>query len=256
MKLKILLVPVLIVLIIIMAIWVVFPSLQDLNNKKVDLEKATFKLSDIQNKNDKADILSQSLNSNTDKLNTVLTYIPNQEKEEEIISNLNSLASSSGLSVFSMTVAPVEKTEEIVAVDASATGAPVDGTGVMPVEAAKPVISNFKVNLGVAGSYENIKNFLGKVASLRRFNIVAGLKISKNTTVKSEEQASSNNLQANVSFNFNYIVKNNSVMNIDDSVFSGSGFDMSVVDNIQSKMNTIVNGLTVGAIGMTNPFIK
>jgi len=256
MKLKILLAPILIVLIIIMAVWFVIPGFQDLNNKKADLEKANAKLADIQNKNSKADRLMQSLDSNNDKLNTLLTYIPNQEKEEEIISNLNSLASAAGLSVFSMSIAPVEIAANVPAVDASTAGVPADGGEAMSAEAAKPTISNFKVSLGVAGSYENIKSLIIKIASLRRFNNIAGLEISKDTSAKGAGQTSSNDLQANMSLNFNYIARNNSVINIDDTVFSGDGFDMSVVDDIQSKMNTIVNGLTVGATGVANPFVK
>jgi hypothetical protein len=263
MKLKIFLIPVLIILIVIIAIWVIYPKFQDLNNKQATLKVANAKLADILDKNNKADILGQSLIGNTDKRNTLLTYIPDQEKEEEIISNLNSLANAGSLFVFGMSVAPVEVVPDVSVEDTSGLAAPTDNGMIVPVAAAKPLTSNFKVSLGVTGTYENIKELLKKIVSLRRFNSVVGLVISKDETkastdekIKAEDQASNNNLRASISLSFNYIAKDNSVVNIENSVFSEGSFDMSVVDDIKNKMNTVMNGLTVGAIGLANPFVK
>lgn len=261
MKLKILLIPVLIILIIIMAIWVVYPGFQDLSSKQATLKEANAKLAGIQDKNKKADILGQALIGNADKRNTLLTYIPDQEKEEEIISNLNSLANAGSLAVFGMSVAPVEVIAGVPAEDASAIAVPADGGAAMPVAAVKPLPSNFKVNLEVTGTYENIRELSKKITSLRRFNNIAGLEIlkdetTKNEATKAEDQSSSNNLRATISLSFNYLAKDNSIVNIDNSVFSEGSFDMSVVDDIKNKMNTVMNSLSMGAIGVANPFVK
>lgn len=239
-----------------MAIWVVYPGFQDLSSKQETLKGANAKLAGIQDKNKKADILGQALIGNADKRNTLLTYIPDQEKEEEIISNLNSLANAGSLTVFGMSVTPVEVIADIPATDTLAMTVPADGGAAAPAAAVKPVVSNFKVNLGVTGTYENIKDLSKKITSLRRFNNIAGLIISKDETLKAEEQSTSNNLRASISLNFNYLAKDNSIVNIDNSVFSEGSFDMSIVDEIKNKMNTVMNSLSTGAIGVANPFVK
>jgi len=120
-----------------------------------------------------------------------------------------------------------------------------------------PVVKNFVVELGVTGNYAKIKDLLGKIAALQRFNSIASLKINKvqNSDPKADDSAS-DNLQADVSLNFNYMAKSDAVVNLDNAIFSSNNFDMSVVDNIKSTMTTVVNGLTVGPQGVTNPFVK
>jgi Tfp pilus assembly protein PilO len=256
MKLKILLVPMLIVIIVILAIWVIYPSVKNMNSNKADLAKAEAKLADIQNKNNQADILAQTLTSNKDKRDTLFVYIPDQKKEEEIISNLNSLAINAGLAVLSVAVSKPEENGTALPNDELATknSDNIGETGTAEDVVIAPV--DFKVTIGVVGGYENIRDLLKKVASLRRFNSLTGLKISKDNSKSGDDQAANNSLTAEIGLTFNYLVENESVANVDDTAFSTGSFNMSVIDDIKNQMNTIVNGLTVGAKGVTNPFVR
>ena len=247
MKLKVLLAPVLIVLIVVMAIWYVYPAFQDLMSKKESLNSEQNKLSDIQEKNNTAAALLQTLNGETDRRNTLTSYIPEQRKEEEMISALNALSGAEGLSVYKIAVL-----DTAVATAPNAAGAD-NAAGTAP---AKPMVNNFIINLGVAGNYGKIKDLLIKIASLPRFNSIATLKITKVLDPTGADNSGSDNLQADISLNFNYMSKGDAVVNFDNAIFSSGKFDLAVVDDIKSKMSTVVNGLTVDAHGVPNPFVK
>lgn len=269
MKLKILAAPILIVLIVIMAIWVISPAYRDFRAKKAELGKAQTKLTAIQEKNNRAAQLGQSLATKTDQKRALLRYIPEQQKEEDVIANLNALAGAAGLSVYNISIGSLEK-KESTAADANAQSngnfllPPVIDTtdlGDMAVAPAKPETRNFKVTLGVAGSYGKIKDLLGKIAALQRFNSIASLKITKAQAQSGAEGAEadngiSDNLQADISLNFNFIDKSDAIVNLNNEIFAGVNFDMTVVDNIKSQMTTVVNSLTAGDSGVQNPFVK
>ena len=252
MKLKVLVAPVLIVIIVVLAVWYVYPAFQEMQGKTANLTTEQNKLADIQEKNSKAEALGQVLKGDTVRHDTLLSYIPEQESEEDMISTLNSLAGGEGLSVFKISISAVT-----VPAAPAADAATTDAAGNPVVAPSVPVVKNFVVELGVTGNYAKIKDLLGKIAALQRFNSIASLKINKvqNSDPKADDSAS-DNLQADVSLNFNYMAKSDAVVNLDNAIFSSNNFDMSVVDNIKSTMTTVVNGLTVGPQGVTNPFVK
>ncbi|MFA6974158.1 MAG: hypothetical protein WC238_05500 [Parcubacteria group bacterium] len=268
MKIKILAAPVLIVLIVIMAIWVISPAYRDFRAKKAELEKAQTKLTAIQEKNSRAAQLGQSLATKTDQKTALLRYIPEQQKEEDVIANLNALAGTAGLSVYNISIGNVEKRNAAADTAAQPSGnfllPPVIETadlGDMVVAPAKPEARNFKVTLGVAGSYGKIKDLLGKIAALQRFNSIASLKIAKAQAQSvaegtSADSGTSDNLQADISLNFNFIDKSDAIVNLDNEIFAGVNFDMTVIDNIKSQMTTVVNSLTAVTSGVQNPFVK
>ena len=255
MKLKILVAPVLIVLIVVMAVWVVYPAFQDLQSNKASLGIQQANLKDIQEKNSKAEALAQSLNGSTEQRDILLGYIPEQKNEEEMINEINNLSSSEGLTVYKITVTDLVAPVVAAPVDASGSVA-ADSSVSKAVAPAMPTANNFTVDFGVAGNYAKIKELLGKIAALRRFNSISSLKITKSQDAKVADDSTVDNLQADINVNFNYMVKGNSVANLDNSIFSSGSFDMSVVENIKDTMSTVVDGLTVDAHFAPNPFVK
>lgn len=266
MKLKILAAPILIISIVIMSIWVVYPAFQDLQTKKSEMNAAQVKLTEIQKKNSLATQLGQTLVAKSEQKDSLLRYIPEQQKEEEVISNLNALAGTIGLSVYNISIGGLDKKEPAV-ID---TTAQPSGNFLVPITSdaaagnavpvpAKPEASTFKVALGVTGNYAKIKDLLSKIAALQRFNSISELKISRAQSATSGgavDNGTNDSLQADISLNFNFINKSDAIVNLNNEIFTSGNFDMAVVDGIKNQMTTVINGLTAGASGVQNPFVK
>lgn len=242
MKLKILIAPLLIILIIVMAIWVVAPAYRGLMAQKEELAAAKQKLADIQEKNAQAAKLKQELAGNTGQAEMLLKYIPGDAQEEIIIENLNSLAQGEGLAIFNLSVA-----DNALKNSASAVSSVVN---VSQEEEAPAVLSadSISVSVGFAGPYEKIRSFLGKLASLKRGNNITSLKIAA-----AAETAGS--LQANMVLKFSYFAGGNSAISANSSIFSKGSFDTAVIEQIKSKLNAEIVPVSIGETGKTNPFL-
>ncbi|HHE45916.1 MAG TPA: hypothetical protein ENL05_01010, partial [Candidatus Moranbacteria bacterium] len=96
MKGKILIVPVIIVIIIALSVWLVYPAYSNGNNgvkeKYNQLRKEQEKLSNAQNKGANIQKLFGKLNSLSGQKDILYKFVPENAKEEEIIDNLNFLA--------------------------------------------------------------------------------------------------------------------------------------------------------------------
>jgi Tfp pilus assembly protein PilO len=242
MKIKILIVPVLLVLIIVAAIWYVMPAWQTLGVEKGQLDSANAQLANMQARNAKAGLLVETLNNSKEQKNVLFKYLPQQSQEEDLISTLNSLAAGSGLKIGDISI----KTE-------SAAPAPVltpeQQAGTQEITAPAPTAKTFTVDVAIAGDYGKIKDFLAKIVSLERYSSVSGLEIS-------QDQTSGGNLKADMTLAFNYLEKSDATISADNKIFVSGKFDMSVIDMISNKAKTAVNSLTVDASGTDNPFVK
>ena len=236
-KVKILIFPFSIVFIIWLAIWSIVPTwneIQKTKTQKTGLEK---KLSTLGSKNTKVNELMNAINSNTEDRDLVYTYVPNGVKEEEIIDNLNFLASKDNLFVYNLSVPLLNKYNSQVA-NPKATN-------------ASTIV---EVNFGVIGNYDNIKGFLGKVAALKRYNNVRSLKIENEKSQTTGNQSSS--LKASGIFTFNYLLDNEAGFNYEDPIFSENGrINMNIANDIREKTSTEVIELQIGTQGKSNPFI-
>lgn len=241
MKLKLLFAPLLVLLIIVMAIWVVAPAYQELQVQKDELATAQQKLTDIQEKNALAAKLRQELAGNAEQEGLLLKYIPREAQEEIIIENLNSLALEEGLLVNNISVTGnTGKSIPVVVVS--------DGMDAQAV----PVLSENKISLntGVIGPYEKIKSFIGKLAALKRYNNISSLKISP-----AASGTSANKLQADMMINFAYFSDNNAAVNVNSSIFSKGSFDKTVIEQIKNRLNKDVVPVNIGETGKANPFL-
>jgi len=242
MKLKLLIAPLLVLLIIVMAIWVVVPAYQELQTKKGELADAQTKLADIQGKNALAAKLKQALADNPAQKEILLGYLPEKAQEEVIIENLSSLAQGEGL-----TVADLSLSDNSQKNNPSAAPVVVDAS---LGEVAPPVlaVNLTSTTIGFAGPYEKIKSFLGKLAAFKRDNNVISLKIAPAATA-------AGNLQADMSLNLAYFAGGSSAINPNSSIFSNGSFDTTVTDQIKNKLNTEIVPVNIGNTGKANPFL-
>lgn len=246
MKLKLLIAPLLVVIIIVLAIWVIAPSYRQLQSQKEEAALLQKKLTDIQEKNRQASKLKQDLDGGTVNKEVVFKFIPKQQQEELLVENLNALATGEGLSVNGLGVTTDSGSATVAAPNNNNLGA----------EAAAPTARMTAVTLGVAGPYEKIKSLTNKLVTLQRYNSITALKISSapNTSGTGPKTLAAGSLQADFMVNFAYLPDNNSIVNADNSIFSSGKFDTTVIDQITKQLSTNFVGLSVEGAGKPNPF--
>lgn len=269
MKIKLLVVPVMVVAIVVLSIWLVYPAYSNgtdgFKEKRNKLAEEKKKLEEIKNKSANVLKLSSQLSSNVEMRDIVFSFIPETTKEEEIIDNLNFLAGSEGLSVteLSVTSQPAgENTPAVVGTGSVFSGtmaanAATSGTegGEIAVSFA-PQVKEAQVNFSVTGNYGQIKNLLIKVYGLKRFNNMESLEIrAANLTEEAKKDEPTDSLQAIMILKFNFIKKPVTAVSVEDPVFLRDSFDMKVINDIKSKRNIEVLKLDVGQAGRTNPFL-
>lgn len=242
MKIKLLFMPILLVLIVALAIWWIYPGYQEMKIKEGELASAIEKLAVIKEKNAKAEKLLGIWNNSMEQRSIIEKYIPGQKQEEDAIGSLNALASETGLALYNLSVSTAEK-KNTASVRENAAELEINAVDLTPTA------ENFTVALGVAGDYGKIKTLLGKIGSLKRFNSVASLKIGS-----SSKQAGV--LQADAVLNFNYTKRTSSAINPNNKIFLTGVFDIGVADEITQKLSTDIRTTVVGSSGRENPFVK
>ena len=242
MKIKLLIMPILLVLIAVLVIWWIYPGYQDMKIKESELASANAKLAIIKEKNIKAEKLLDTWNNSIEQRSIIEKYIPEQKQEEDVIGSLNSLVSETGLALYDLSVSATEKK------NASSVRENTAETEIDAVDSA-PTAESFNVALGAAGDYGKIKTLLGKIGSLKRFNSISSLKISS-----ASEQTGA--LQSDIALNFSYIKRTNSAINPNNKIFLTGVFDIGIADEITQKLLTDIKATIIGSSGRENPFVK
>jgi len=265
MKVKILIFPLALVIVIWLAVWQISPQFQAMqaNNKALDAAKA--KLDAAQKKNADANNLMNSFNSMAEDRKVIFKYIPDKRNEEEFMNSISSIAGVEGVAFSGMKLQGTDKKNKPSAVPegmpptsylppSPAAGGPGEKSELMmPVSPSSYLITNdLGLSMGVVGSYEKIKSFLAKVANFKRFNTLNSLDIGR---ADSADNKNPSMLQASLSLTFNYFDRNMSASAINEATFSGQPFDLNIIENIKNKLSTDIVPVTVGQTGKTNPFL-
>jgi len=262
MKIKIFLVPTLILVMFSLSVWVIYPTwtngtdgvLETWNN--LDAEKT--KLESAQKRDSNFKSMSSELKNNDQDKQIIDTFISDEVKEDEIIDNLNFLIKNEdGMTVESLSVnRPKEKpAEQAVAVapvtSPDGTVAPSAGSVAMPMIPISKDPTEFSVNFIVTGNYIQIKSILDKLYNLRRFNKIKSLNIASADLQKSED-----NLRATMELTFNYYKSKKLLAdNLGDPVFETQKLNFSVSKDILSQRSVSVIPMNVVVQGKENPFI-
>jgi hypothetical protein len=254
MKVKILILPLALVIALSLMVWLVYPSYLDMQIKKKALDDKNIQVSDLDQKNQKVKDLMGTLNANADKQVVVMKFLPESQKEEEIIASLNELASGEGVSVSGISISKPKI--EVLPLEVVAMENQPSETSAGLVSPSREKVINFDTNLSLYGNYEKIKNVIDKVYNLSRFNRITNLKISS-STIANKDGSASDNLQADMILGFNYLEmeKIGSVADVNNKILSSGRFDMSIVDEIQKNKNTPVSLVNLDSLGKANPFL-
>lgn len=266
MKVKILIVPLVLVASLAFMIWLVYPAYSDMRIQQGELKKQNSQVADLEGKDQKVKELTSVLNGNVEKQAIVIKFLPSSQKEEEIIKSLNEIASQEGVSVSGISVsepktetAPLEIVPPTSYVPSASSVSAVDnGTDQLLASNPAPARSKtikFETELNLYGSYDKIKNVINKIYNLNRSNQVTNLTISHSGGGGEKEIA--DNLQADLTLEFSYLEmgKIESVVDMNNKILASGKFDMAVADEIQRIKNTDVSSVNLDSSGKTNPFL-
>lgn len=272
MKIKLLLVPSIITLIVVLGVWLVYPAYSNGSTGVKDhydqLKNEKTKLETVLGKSGNANKLSLQLDSLGSDKDVVYGFIPSDIKESEIIDNLNRMAADSGLLIYGLSVdrPSLEVISPEVPMTMGSTSLD-DGTVSDPsLSAAVPILpkpKNFNANIQVSGSYDQMKSFSEKVDVFARYNSITSLYLKKGSSTvaggASTVTTADPNLDvitANMKISFNVLEKAKlSDDNVNDPVFVSGNFDTKIISQIQSQYSGAAMKLEIGQKGKANPFM-
>jgi hypothetical protein len=257
MRLKTFIFPVMVVISIIIIALYIWPDISKImDSKKVAISKSK-ELEEINAKKDAIDSIGDKISSNeSDKI--VREYLPESKMEERVVSSINFLADSAGVSLVDIFI---ENPEAIALSSSAITVSQSEGErgGVSAnnnqnVNSLKNAVS-VKISLG--GEYEKIKLFLDGLQHMPLLNVITSLDISKQKEEKVDGVVvSSRNLLAVVAVNFSYMpVKN---VNIADAQnIKSTDVDNGNIEILKKYITKNSQSLDMSGTdkGKENPFI-
>jgi len=242
--------PLLIVVTIIMLIWFIYPAYTNgtdgFKEERAKLADGQSKLDTIKTKASNIDLLYSQLQTDKDNHDVILSYLPEEAKEEDIINSLSSVAGNTG--VVPMTISVSKST---VAVDPTSPAAVVPDTTGNPAGSSSASLMEADASCSVTGNYDQIKSFLDAAYRLERFDKVVSLDIKKSADASGKSTGA---LEADVVLAFDFLKKSPTAANVDDPVFSSSSFNMKIAQDIKNRNNVGMPILNVDQSGRGNPF--
>lgn len=270
MRLKIFFAPIIFLIAGVIAIWYIWPTIQDIQLKTQELDLSKEALNLTLQKKDNLEVLKAMLDRNKEKEDFIDSYLPSVKNEDKIVDGLDYLATNSGLSLINVSVEEEKLpliTDEYgnvydpnnpVAIDSSmgsSTGS--DGSLVAPV---LPLQTRFLlVKANVSGKYENIKMFLSQIYRMEIFNKINSVAIEKisaggyNPT--GEEQAPSDTLTATVEMKFGYLPPVQKRVESSSEIFSSNEMNFSQYQRLKESVTEKIPVLDGGQKGKNNPFL-
>ncbi|EKE10765.1 MAG: hypothetical protein ACD_15C00204G0017 [uncultured bacterium] len=241
MKLKILVFPLIVVILLYLIIWVIVPKYSGeggILDTKDKLFRTNEKLKGVMMKEENAASLVQDLNNNSEEQNILLRYLPEKKQDEDVMASINSIAAGSGTMIEGV------RMEELDTVDDSQIMYDKYGNELPKIQ---DPIKNFLVEISLKGGYSNIRQFIFSLASINRLNEMVGLGIESNASEPGI-------LNAKLRVRFSYFEKAKEIVEVRDDFFEKGKFDMSVADDIRKNATLGIPTIDVGAVGRENLF--
>jgi hypothetical protein len=274
MKIKILVAPLLIVAIIVLLIWFIYPlwtNGSDGIKEKLDSYKIQKdRQAELEKKKEKISTRFQEIESKKNQVDLLYRFLPETMSEEELIDKMQFLASMKQEDAANgWEMGPVKMSvtlSKAIAPIASAEPAATAGQNNAAVLIKKD-LTNFDLNFQFLGPYERVRDIVKSINSLKRYNRITKYKATsgiikrEGNVLKWEEPKGepANGLKVEMTMNYNYF-NTGSVgpENINDPVFSLDKLEKEIrwdiVDIIQKKESDIVP-LTLSQSGRGNPFV-
>jgi hypothetical protein len=257
MKIKLLIAPSIVVLIIVLLIWQVYPAINEpvmrdgVLQKSAELKSERKNLETIKGKSDKVHELAVQLNSSAmaSEKALVMDFLPENIDEYKIIDNLNYLVLKEELQGLAISVAQPSGVASLpVQADT------VDAASGQAVTASPALTATtFTVSFSVQGSYEKIKSIFQKIYGLKRFNRLLSFRLEP---VENKGGEGSSNLKATSFLEFAFSKESGTFTSADDISLSKTDFDQEAISSISKKKETpLLPEIQIEKNQRTNPFI-
>jgi Tfp pilus assembly protein PilO len=271
MRLKLIIVPALVILTLIISISFIKPDYDTLVQKKALLKQKQAEVAKIESTKANIASLVQNLDSKSDMEKFTLRYYPETMDQERVIDSFNFMALQSGLIIDSMEMKEiiVEK-EESLGVGGPLTSVP--GPGEMaPIEGGSPDLmmpmvptyktptpGSYVAQVRAKGGYENIKNFLDRLSRMDRMNslVQMSIKVDEKEVAEGTEEvaATSGQLIGTFEARFDYVKGKEKQNAIGIPIFEKGTLSLETIEQAQARATSAVPVLTVNESGRANPF--
>jgi Tfp pilus assembly protein PilO len=270
MKLKILIVPLMVILAIYVFIAFVKPDYDSLMAKRTTLEQKKAEFARLETLQSNINSLTSNLDQNKELEDFALRFYPLELEQERVIDAFNFLASQTGPVITGMDIKEVlEQKEDPATQSASALnlepglseeGRPPVIDGAPPMLIYTPADPNsFTAKVSLKGNYDNIKSFFAEMYRLDRMHdvkmITVGVDTKEAATTDGEPAPPSDLLVATFEARFDYVDDKDNKTALGAPIFSKSSFDMDQAAKLKAWAETSIPVLNVDQAGRANPFL-
>lgn len=256
MRLKVLIVPFLVVMILILLIGYIQPDVKAIQAKKLVLAAKAEQVVKMETVINNIDALNSALDTQRESEQFVSRYLPKTMDQGRAIDSLNFLAAQSGLLITGLdlkqpakeAVSADEETEKTVSGDGSVAAAP---------SFKPPVAKTYAVSVSVIGSYENLKGFFDHISHMDRFHKLTSFEIAKKEkkdAAAPESTADTGELTGMFQADFDYLPERSAKAVLTAPVFQSSTLDLSVAGEASNRVANPVPELEKPQTGRPNPF--
>ena len=261
MRLKVLIVPFFVVMVLIMFIGYIQPDIGLMEAQKAELAKKSDQVANMETVISNVDALNQSLDSQKELKQFVLRYLPKTMDQGRVIDTFNFLASQAGLSVTQMAMKELAKPVAVVD-NTTATINPATGMPITESVFKNPEADTYIASVKVRGSYESIKSFFDRVAHTDRFHKIndIAIEIPENAgaavpgAVADALAPKTGDLLGTFEASFDYFPGRTVQTAVTIPVFRSAQFDFSVAQKELDRITSPVSELEYVPSGKPNPF--
>lgn len=263
MRLKVLILPFFIILILILGIGYIKPDFDSMQTKKAEIAANEVRMANIESVIANIGSLNGSLDTEREAEQLMYRYLPYTLDQEQMIDTFNFLANQSGLIVEKMELKqPTEAAPEAPLIDDPAAetlvagGESPDVSGASAVPAPPVTVKTFVLKGGVTGSYENIKAFFDKISRIERFQKVNFFSMeAAEKTDSPDTENGPKGLVGTFEASFGYLPSRSIASAIGLPVFLQSKFDFSNIEKLSDQLTNPLPALQKGETGKPNPFL-
>jgi Tfp pilus assembly protein PilO len=271
MKIKVLLVPTIIIFSGFVAINYLMPDFYLYIEKRAERDNAKMHAEKAETVVRNAVSQKAELEQNQEKVSFLNRFVPQQKDEARSLDNFNFLITQSGLITSRIAIQGVLEKKGADSVFAVTDQVPADplalempngaGALTMPMKPTykAPESEEYTVILEGVGGYQNIKELITKLGGFDRLNTFQSLKITttKNGTAEGEETSTAGTLTVILGILLPYqatpkLASGEAITVI--PALQQSSLDVSIVDAVRSKMTDTVPDSVLGTDGKSNPF--
>ncbi len=259
MRLKVLIVPFLVIMILVLGIGYIKPDLEAMQMKKDDIVAKNALVANIDTILASIGSLNGSLDAGQESEKFVYRYLPDTLNQDQVIDAFNFLATQLGLVITEMAMKqPPEIVREEALLNQSESpfvSGSMAGDSKAPAAASSAGIKTFILTGSVTGSYESIKAFFDQLARIERFQKIRSFAIKTvDQTASPDGATNATDLKGTFEAEYGYMPRKSVVSVLNMPVFLLSTFDFSAVSKVLDRITNAIPVLEKGQTGKPNPF--